>query len=38
MQEVFASFDSSAVPIGEYAATPFRAGDGPVIRIEPSDR
>jgi len=38
VKEVFASLDSSAVPIGEYAATPFRPGDGPVIRIEPSDR
>jgi len=38
VQEVFASLDSSAVPIGEYSASPFRPGDGPVIRIEPSDR
>lgn len=38
VQEVFASLDASAVPIGEYSATRFRPGDGPVIRIEPSDR
>lgn len=38
VQEVFASLDPSAVPIGEYSATPFRPGDEPTIRIEPSDR
>lgn len=38
VQEVFASIDQTAVPRGEFAATTFRPSDGPVIRIDPSER